>query len=68
MDVETIYKVWCPECGKHMYINNGDVSDLTVEDVQGAECPHCGKCFKLHEDCDNDDDGIDYDVALKSLA
>lgn len=32
----------CPECGAVNYVNNGDTSDTTAEDVDGCECWKCG--------------------------
>lgn len=54
--METIYKVWCPKCKKHMYVNNGNTDDLSVSDVEGTECPYCKHRFRLGDSCDADDD------------
>lgn len=35
-------KDWCPKCGKHCYVDLGDFNDITVPDVEGCKCPHCG--------------------------
>lgn len=49
MNIETIYKVWCPKCDKHCYVNNGDTNDCSGSDVEGIKCPYCEHCFPLGE-------------------
>ena len=39
--METINKIWCPDCDKVFYVNNGNVEDLTGHDIEGVICPHC---------------------------
>lgn len=31
----------CPECKYPMWVNQGDISDQTVEDIQTVKCWHC---------------------------
>jgi len=49
-------KVWCPKCEKHCYVNLGDMNDMTVDDVEGCRCPHCGHEWVFEEvlDCEPD--------------
>ena len=39
----------CPNCGNHCIYDNGDPSDLTVEDVTYAKCWSCGCISKMPE-------------------
>lgn len=58
----------CDSCGGRFYIDNGDPTDLTAEDTQGAKCPWCGAFEDLCDDpdCDHGDEES-CDVGLKSL-
>lgn len=37
----------CPDCGATCYADNGDPDDLTVGDIEGLECPRCGRRWLL---------------------
>lgn len=63
MKIETIYKVWCPKCYKFSYVNNGNTDDLTVQDVEGIECPYCKHCFQLNDD--RNDIGNEYEPSYE---
>ena len=45
-----LYDVACPSCGRVVWVNNGDVGDLTVEDVAVVRCCWCGSVFHLPDD------------------
>lgn len=34
-------KFWCPKCGKHCYVDLGNLDDFTLSDVEGCSCPYC---------------------------
>ena len=40
----SIIGIDCPQCRKTIWVNNGDVSDLTVGDIDAIKC-----CFCNHE-------------------
>lgn len=40
----------CPRCRVNNWIDNGDPTDLTVNDVEGFQCWHCGANFVLCDD------------------
>ena len=51
----TLDSLNCPHCGKTVWVNLGNINDLTVSDVDGAICPYCGTKF-LWPDTDEWDD------------
>ena len=46
-NIETWYKITCPECGRTCWLCVGDLEDLTVPDTEAIRCPHCKKKFFL---------------------
>lgn len=47
-----IYDIECPNCKEIVWVNNGDVDDLTVDDVEAVICPHCEHKWLL-EGCED---------------
>lgn len=56
----------CWNCSAPNLIDNGDISDLTIGDIEGFKCYHCktnnvfddeGNCIETDEDQDQLDDG-----------
>ena len=45
MYIETWYKVQCIQCGVDNWVCDGDVSDLSGEDIDAIECHCCNTCF-----------------------
>ena len=42
---ETIYKEWCPSCGRASFVNVGDVNDCSAKGPDGQKCPWCGRVW-----------------------
>ena len=43
--IATYHKWECPYCGAMNMVDNGDISDITVLDVEEADCEKCGRTF-----------------------
>lgn len=49
MHFETWLKVNCPKCNENNWICNGDVSDITIPDIEAVSCWNCKKKFWLDD-------------------
>ena len=47
---KTIAVIECGWCPYKMYINLGNMQDITEPDVEAVKCPHCGKLSWLDEE------------------
>lgn len=56
-----IYSINCPACGIKCWVNNGDITDLTVSDVEAAQCWHCHHEFII------DSDNVDQKMSLEDF-
>ena len=61
MHIETWQKTWCPSCNVPNWICQGNMSDLTVQDVMGVCCHSCNHEFILCEDEFIDPSEVDYE-------
>lgn len=52
--MDTWYNPHCPTCGKVNWVSNGDISDLTVEDVEGFMCWSCEQSWQFPEEIDGE--------------
>lgn len=41
MNVDMYYRVACPHCKNVNWVDNGDPSDQTIDDIGGFECWNC---------------------------
>lgn len=64
--IETIFKIWCPQCKKTMFVNNGNMDDITVPDIGGVICPHCDIKILLDDGYDIFEDTY-YEKAVKTI-
>jgi hypothetical protein len=65
MYTETWINASCPGCDKANWLNNGDVSDMTVTDVNGFKCWNCGKCFTFDDEEYMDPGETDFEEGQK---
>lgn len=40
---QTILYIKCPYCLKKMYLNIGDMNDITISNEDAIKCPYCEK-------------------------
>ena len=50
-----LYDIDCPKCGIKCWVNDGDVSDLTMPDVEALRCWHCHHEFLIDDDHDSNE-------------
>ena len=43
--IATYHKWECPYCGAMNYVLEGDVNDITLPDIEEADCEDCGTTF-----------------------
>ena len=48
--IATYHKWECPYCGAMNYVLEGDVNDITLPDIEEADCEDCGTTFGCNPD------------------
>ena len=48
--IRTLHEWECPYCSGKNLVDNGDMSDLTIPDVEEVVCKLCDKTFSVNPD------------------
>lgn len=45
-----LFEIICPHCSHTLWVNNGNILDITAPDVDAVRCPWCGEAHVLGDE------------------